>query len=1681
MKKVTIDEVGFGFKGDRLKITKFNSTQNDRSPQLILEQWKQLYSDFKTGKTNLLHIDDLKQSPTPLIQTPKPNPKSPDPVEKLKPALVKMDQKLLDKSSESFPIEIPQNIPNTSDQDLNSDLNLVDSMYLENYNEDPKYLDKSDCIPDDKLTQIESSSSIPGLDFEAEQIFEAKKNIHAQISRDTSKDINTPILANRLISNITPKNIPRNPFRHLNSDSPLQISRLSKTKNMPQSENSYQNETSPNISYANLYPSQLNNRKNAQTTPSKSIQTSSTQLLFTSPQANTPSSARNGRDSLLLRFSSSPKILDLGLSNYPTNLPPSEEQDSLVFASNRIVVDSNINTAGNLSSKDQNASYQNHTKTKDTEFKNADKYSLESNIDLRTFSNDEFDDEDFQDIQFDDPRNINQIQNITNPGLKSNIDYDQSKVIQNADELHINNNRYRFNKSSLMGANPNFALARGNLGTKSQEFLSLSFEDIDFDDLNQIPSKNTILSSNNISNNSANQGHDTFSKKESFLSMFEQDHTLGIDEETKRKILDEDSLFESILKKAKTTKPVEFKTPFKKPRNKTENSSVNTGSLSVIKPSLNPNPLSLNGDKDFENMLSSVLKNSKNNPQKKFKTPSKKKNAPGFNSLIDGVKTNQTSSSFKSPLQTLVNKDQRNSHSNAAESHNSAGLDKQTQMDDMSELEAQNIIKNLGGISFASSISKGIADTQKTLGLNSNVTPEVKTTSRIYNHINSEHLRNKTVSLSNSKLSMPNDEPTISNKLVPGNHNKASLISYHQNTSSHLNKNTSLNQENKPICTPSITSQIFTKPISSTNQRSLHSSSNTRSAVGNYGFSTPTKNPSLFSKEGISSSCSSQNPAASSNKIGILDNKYISSGTSSVNKELFSDIKPSSANLYNITPISSSKSKSSFRSMHKLGLSNPKSGNNKSRPLFKTPISINKFNVQFKSPTPKSNLALSPEIFNQGDSNTLQNYTNKKEDIPVVDQKLSLCNFSIAYKSLPLLSTRFDVNKFNISFSQARNFVFDEINSSVSEGWGFDKAFEKLKESIDMRYTSMSEDEFKVWAEFQYQNIIWYLSSLARRFPGTGILIFNPDAVSKRLSKKYEMEFIRAQRPSIRKILEKDASSKSLMVLCIADTISEDTILLTDGWYVIQAKMNSVLSLAIARGRLKVGTKIVLAGAQLIPGPNGQDGISPWQIPDLKAETAPTLLITSNSTRTCKWDQKIGFVGKKNRMSLSLHTLNADGGPAYGELDLIICRRYPLRYIETLPNGKRVSRSSSQESRASSAYLELKRQHANKLLSEIQKENNSRKKVPLKSILLTNLDEKSGEELFELFSTCSDQQEFYSILSAEQRESLNKQISEKQFETESSINDELPDVILPRKVSSYFQVLVDDFRVSKKMKPEKKYKRVVLSIWNSDHSVWNSFSEGARIKIYGAVPSGYKHDHQVAEIKKRDSSRNFLRLNLTRGSKWIPVTLLKPLGQYHDNYVPRSSYLVSQISRNQLYTDIDIFAKVLDCSKANHFGQEVTCLTISDPDFLSISKYKKSVNFNDQSLLFANPNKSLASDSKAIDEPNQNQGHHSPSFTKISTLDELSGLYGGGSAKPGLEIYKDISTAVVENKSSLGTTIKVYFSLQVFGPISLKVDSVVYIKDIYLNYLDMRSGLFTAISRDYTDISTIYSPSFAKK
>lgn len=124
------------------------------------------------------------------------------------------------------------------------------------------------------------------------------------------------------------------------------------------------------------------------------------------------------------------------------------------------------------------------------------------------------------------------------------------------------------------------------------------------------------------------------------------------------------------------------------------------------------------------------------------------------------------------------------------------------------------------------------------------------------------------------------------------------------------------------------------------------------------------------------------------------------------------------------------------------------------------------------------------------------------------------------------------------------------------------------------------------WVGNHYRWIVWKLACMEQRFPDQfARQILTPRNVLEQLKYRYDREIDRCQRSALRRIIEHDDAAGKAMVLCVAAISESGTLELTDGWYGIQAHCDAALKRFIEVGKIFVGVKLIICGAELVsPG-----------------------------------------------------------------------------------------------------------------------------------------------------------------------------------------------------------------------------------------------------------------------------------------------------------------------------------------------------------------------------------------------------------------------------------------------------------------------------------------------------------------
>uniref|UniRef100_A0A8B9XME7 BRCA2 DNA repair associated n=1 Tax=Bos mutus grunniens TaxID=30521 RepID=A0A8B9XME7_BOSMU len=406
----------------------------------------------------------------------------------------------------------------------------------------------------------------------------------------------------------------------------------------------------------------------------------------------------------------------------------------------------------------------------------------------------------------------------------------------------------------------------------------------------------------------------------------------------------------------------------------------------------------------------------------------------------------------------------------------------------------------------------------------------------------------------------------------------------------------------------------------------------------------------------------------------------------------------------------------------------------------------------------------------------------------------------------------------------------------------------------------------RVWVYNHYRWIIWKLAAMEFAFPKKfANRCLNPERVLLQLKYRYDVEIDRSKRSAIKKIMERDDTAAKTLVLCVSEIISLSTdisepssnktssvdttkvavVQLTDGWYAIKAQVDPPLSALLKNGRLTVGQKIVIHGAELVGSP---DACTPLEAPE-----SLMLKISANSTRPACWYAKLGFSPDPRPLPLPLSSLFSDGGNV-GCVDIIIQRAYPIQWMEKTSTGLYIFRNEREEEKEATKYAEAQQKKLEALFTKIQAEFEDHEEQCIPSRALTRQQVRAlqdGAELYEAVKNAPDPSYLEGYFSEEQLRALNnhrqmlndKKQAQIQVELRKAMESaEQGEQILPRDVTPVWKLRIMSYK-------RKEKDSVILNIWRPSSELYSLLTEGKRYRIYHLTASKSKSKYEKANIQ----------------------------------------------------------------------------------------------------------------------------------------------------------------------------------------------------------------------------------------
>ena len=243
----------------------------------------------------------------------------------------------------------------------------------------------------------------------------------------------------------------------------------------------------------------------------------------------------------------------------------------------------------------------------------------------------------------------------------------------------------------------------------------------------------------------------------------------------------------------------------------------------------------------------------------------------------------------------------------------------------------------------------------------------------------------------------------------------------------------------------------------------------------------------------------------------------------------------------------------------------------------------------------------------------------------------------------------------------------DIDNFKFDNSWGPVNAFEQLV-NLGINSPQLTAE----WVDNHYRLLVWKWISYCKQYPEIfpDSQYLKPSIIFNQLCYRVEKEIHNGKRPIFRKMSEKDVPFSLTIVVVVFSILNENSILISDGWYCLQADLDESLKAYLSRGKIFVGQKLRVSGATCKS--ESSDGV-----PILEAGNGRIVLhLNANGVMRAKWDTNLGLA-KCPWMFRLLKDVKGSGGniPC---MKLTISRMYQTIFVEKV-NGKRFARSLEEE------------------------------------------------------------------------------------------------------------------------------------------------------------------------------------------------------------------------------------------------------------------------------------------------------------------------------------------------------------------------------------------------------------------
>ncbi|CAH8554179.1 unnamed protein product [Schistosoma mattheei] len=412
------------------------------------------------------------------------------------------------------------------------------------------------------------------------------------------------------------------------------------------------------------------------------------------------------------------------------------------------------------------------------------------------------------------------------------------------------------------------------------------------------------------------------------------------------------------------------------------------------------------------------------------------------------------------------------------------------------------------------------------------------------------------------------------------------------------------------------------------------------------------------------------------------------------------------------------------------------------------------------------------------------------------------------------------------------------------------------------------------WIENHYLQIMWKVGTIALLYSDLCATLLSdycaPIHVLNELRYRYDREIETCQRPALRKVIEQDDTPARRLILCVSRIDIFDQCVkacLTDGWYQIAWYPDPMLTTLITSGKIRVGSKLVTAGAELVvtnPSstnnqPKRKCSSGDEQIDEFKhlygddgVAVGMALKLHGNSTRPVSWCSRLGFTTKQPSSGAGLYpvplcTLSSDGGIC-SSIRVVIQRRYSLQYMETLEvpeqnadtstlltrtnsgpdelsskfrlNRRRIFRSERAEEAEVRLYEARRLKVIDGALDKLVANDPSKRRIQPTHEQLLALG-NDGEALLQAILNAPDSMEAESNLTQVQRDAI-------QHYKESIIHDAIIENVPPRQITPLLRLRVSGIHP----RDIASGYSALITLWSPTDEMLSVLKEGEIVEFY---------------------------------------------------------------------------------------------------------------------------------------------------------------------------------------------------------------------------------------------------------